>query len=191
MHFYILAGGQSHRFGRNKALFVIDGKSIIERVIAAIPPTSQIFLITNSPAEYAHLALPTLPDHYPGCGPLAGIHAGLHHSPQEWNFFLACDFPSLQSSVIKEILTAPRTAQVILPETSEGLQPLCALWSKAALPIVETALQKQERRVHAVLAKLPFHMISPTAPQMLFNLNTPLDLRKLQNPHAEADFKFS
>jgi len=191
MHFYILAGGQSRRFGRNKALFVIDGQSIIERVIAAIPPTSQIFLITNSPAEYASLALHTLPDHYPGSGPLAGIHAGLHHSPHEWNFFLACDFPSLQSSVIKEILAAPRAALVILPETSEGLQPLCALWSKAALPAVETALQKQERRVHSVLAKLPLQVISPAAPQMLLNLNTPQDLHKLQNPLAPAGFKFS
>jgi len=191
MHFYILAGGQSRRFGQNKALFVIDGQSILERVIAAIPPPAQILLITNSPAEYAQFALPTLPDHYPGCGPLAGIHAGLHHSPQEWNFFLACDFPSLQSSVIKEILAAPRPAQVILPETSEGLQPLCALWSKAALPAVETALQKQERRVHAVLAKLALQVVSPAAPQMLLNLNTPQDLHKLQNPLAPADFKFS
>jgi len=184
MHFYILAGGQSRRFGRNKALFVIDGKSIIERVIAAIPPTSQIFLVTNSPAEYADLGLATLPDHYPGCGPLAGIHAGLRYSPQEWNFFLACDFPALQSSVIKEILTAPRTAQVILPETPEGLQPLCALWSKAALPAVENALQNQERRVQAALAKLQVKIILPGDPQMLFNLNTSQDLLKLQNKLA-------
>jgi len=181
MHFYILAGGQSRRFGQNKALFVIDGKSVIERIIAAIPPASPIFLITNSPAEYSHLALPALPDHYPGCGPLAGIHAGLRHSPQEWNFFLACDFPGLQPSVIKEILAASRAAQIILPETPEGLQPLCALWSKAALPVVEMALQKQERRVQAVLAKLALHIISPDDPQMLFNLNTPHDLLKLQN----------
>jgi molybdopterin-guanine dinucleotide biosynthesis protein A len=181
MHFYILAGGKSRRFGQNKALFVIDGKPIIERVIAAIPPASQIFLITNSPAEYVHLALPILPDHYPGCGPLAGIHAGLQHSPQEWSFFLACDFPGLQSSVIKEILAAPRDAQIVLPATPEGLQPLCALWSKVALPVVENALQNQERRVHSILEKLQVQIISPSDSQTLFNLNTPQDLLKLQH----------
>lgn len=181
MHFYILAGGQSRRFGQNKALFIFEGQSIIERVIAAIPSPATIFLVTNSPNEYAHLKLPTLADHYPGCGPLAGIHAGLRHSPHEWNFFLAVDFPCLQSSVVTEILSAPRNAQVILPQTSEGLQPLCALWSKAALPAIANALQNQERRVQTVLAQLTHHIISPYDLQALFNLNTPEDLLKLQN----------
>lgn len=181
MHFYILAGGQSRRFGQNKALFVFEGRSIIEHLIAVIPPASEIFLITNSSNEYAHLKLPVISDHYPGCGPLAGIHAGLLHSSQEWNFFLACDFPYLQSSTIQEILTAPRRAQVILPQPPEGLQPLCALWSKTTLPVIENALQNQERRVQTVLAQLTHQIISPGAPQALFNLNTLQDLRQLQN----------
>jgi len=180
MHFYILAGGKSRRFGQNKALFVVEGQTIIERVIAAIPPAQQIFLVTNSPAEYAHLELPMLPDHYPGCGPLAGIHAGLVHSPQEWNFFLACDFPRLHTSTINEILVGPREAQVVLSETAEGWQPLCALWSKSTLPTIAAALQSDERSVHAVLAKLSLHIISPQLPQALFNLNTWEDLAQLR-----------
>ncbi|MDZ7360522.1 MAG: molybdenum cofactor guanylyltransferase [candidate division KSB1 bacterium] len=182
MHFYILAGGKSRRFGRNKALFVMEGKSIIECVAAAIPPEQKIFIVTNSPAEYAHFPWPLLPDHYPGSGPLAGIHAGLTHSPGEWNFFLACDFPCLKSSVINELLAAPRNAQVILPETTAGLQPLCALWSQSALPAVENALQNHDLRLHAVLAKLALHVILPTDPQALYNLNTPEDLNNLP-PH--------
>lgn len=181
MHFYILAGGKSRRFGQNKALFVLDGRPIIERIIAAIPLPSSIFLVTNSPNEYAHLKFPTIADHYPDCGPLAGIHAGLQHSSQEWSFFLACDFPYLQSSTLNEILCAPREAQVILPQTPEGLQPLCALWAKAALPVIKNALQNQQRRVQTVLEKLDTHFVSPSAPQALFNLNTPQDLRQLQN----------
>ena len=181
VRFYILAGGKSRRFGQNKALFIWEGQSIIERVIAAIPSPSTIFLVTNSPSEYAHLKLPTISDEYPGCGPLAGIQAGLLHSPQEWNFFLACDFPNLRSSTITEILAAPRRAQIILPQTSEGLQPLCALWSKTALPAIANALKNQERRVQTILEKLNLHFVFPSTPQALFNLNTPQDLRQLQN----------
>ena len=181
MHFYILAGGQSRRFGQNKALFIWEGQSIIERVIAAIPPTSKIFLVTNSPEIYAHLKLPTIPDHYPGCGPLAGIHAGLQHSPHEWNFFLACDFPNLQASTITEILAAPREAQVTLPQTAEGVQPLCALWSKTTLAAVADTLQKQEYRVQTLLAKLRLQLVVLSDPHTLFNLNTSQDLLKLQS----------
>jgi molybdopterin-guanine dinucleotide biosynthesis protein A len=183
MYFYILAGGKSQRFGQNKALFVIEGKSIIERVAAAIPAAQQIFIVTNSPTDDAHFPWPTLPDHYPGFGPLAGIHAGLTHSPFEWNFFLACDFPCLKSPVIDELLAAPRSAQVILPETTAGLQPLCALWSKSALPVIENALRNRDLRVHAVLTKLALHVIRPADPEALFNLNTAEDLTKLP-PHS-------
>ncbi|MGH7455286.1 MAG: molybdenum cofactor guanylyltransferase, partial [bacterium] len=103
INFYILAGGKSRRFGANKALFEIDGRAVIEIVIAAIPPGRPVFIVTNSPAEYAHLGLPTLPDNYANAGPLAGIQAGLSHSPFEWNFFLACDFPCLRTAVVEEI----------------------------------------------------------------------------------------
>jgi molybdopterin-guanine dinucleotide biosynthesis protein A len=184
MNFYLLAGGQSRRFGQNKALFVFAGKAIIERIIAAIPPAQKIFIVTNSPAAYAHLTLPTLPDHYLNRGPLAGIHAGLSHSSEEWNFFLACDFPCLQSSTIAEILAAPREAQVILPTIRGAWQPLCALWSKSALPIVETALRNHELQVRAVLKKMILYFVSPHDPETLFNLNTPEDLSKLQRPLA-------
>jgi FdhD protein len=181
MHFYVLAGGKSRRFGINKALAVIEGKTVIARVIAAIPQDRAIFIVTNSPSEYAHLPLPTLPDKFPGAGPLAGIHAGLLHAPDEWNFFLACDFPCLQSSVIHEICVAPRQAQVILPETPDGLQPLCALWSKSTLPVIETALQSNERSVRVILQKLHAHNISLSKPESLLNLNTPEDLSQLRS----------
>jgi molybdopterin-guanine dinucleotide biosynthesis protein A len=186
INFYLLAGGNSRRFGENKALFMIEGKTLIERVIAAIPPAHEIFLVTNSQVAYAHLHLPALPDHYPGCGPLAGIHAGLAHSPHEWNFFLACDFPSLQTSVIEEILAAPREAQVILPQTAHGLQPLCALWSKKTTPLIESALQTNERHVRSVLSKLSIHPIVPQAPEALFNLNTKDDLQRLRTEGGQV-----
>jgi molybdopterin-guanine dinucleotide biosynthesis protein A len=180
VHFYILAGGKSRRFGANKALFVMGGKSVVERVIAAIPPGHQIFVITNSPAEYAHLQLPMVPDQYSGAGPLAGIQAGLAHSPHEWNFFLACDLPLLNASIIEKILQAPRNAQVILPETAEGLQPLCALWSQSTLPVVEAALKSRRFSVRTVLTKLSVHRITPSEPAALLNLNGPEDLAKFQ-----------
>jgi molybdopterin-guanine dinucleotide biosynthesis protein A len=186
INFYILAGGKSRRFGENKALFKINGRAVIETVIAAIPPGRPVFTVTNSPEQYAHLGLSTLPDQYPNAGPLAGIHAGLSHSPYEWNFFLACDFPSLRAEVVAEVLAAffnkhkgREGAQVILPETAEGLQPLCALWSKSALPLVAAALNGGQRSVRAVLAQSQLHRVSLKEPEALFNLNTREDLAKL------------
>lgn len=193
LHFYILAGGKSRRFGANKALFRIEGQTVIERVIAAIPQFSPVFVVTNSPAEYAFLSLPTMPDKFPDAGPLAGIHAGLLHSPVEWNFFLACDLPLLRPSIIAEICLAPRGAHVILPEAPEPssstpsteasrLQPLCALWSKSTLPLIEAALRDGELSVRSLLKKLSVRRISPSEPEALFNLNTPEALSRVSPP---------
>jgi molybdopterin-guanine dinucleotide biosynthesis protein A len=193
LHFYILAGGKSRRFGANKALFRIEGQTVIERVIAAIPQFAPVFVVTNSPAEYAFLSLPTVPDKFPGAGPLAGIHAGLLHSPVDWNFFLACDLPLLRPSIIAEICSAPRAAQVILPEAPEALsgvpsneasrlQPLCALWSKSTLPLVEAALRDGELSVRSLLKKLSLRRIFPSEPEALFNLNTPGELSRISLP---------
>jgi molybdopterin-guanine dinucleotide biosynthesis protein A len=190
MNFYILAGGKSRRFGSNKAFFVIDGKIVIERVIAAIPPNHAIFIITNSAAEYAPLNLPTLSDNFPDAGPLAGIQAGLVHSSYEWNFFLASDFPCLQRNSIDEICLRlflnknegeMEKIQVILPMTKDGPQPLCALWSKSALPFIAAALQSKNLSVRQLLNKLSLQYITPSNPEVLFNLNTPGDLLLLQN----------
>ncbi|HEC23805.1 MAG TPA: molybdenum cofactor guanylyltransferase, partial [Chloroflexi bacterium] len=62
----ILAGGQSSRMGFNKAFVDIGGKALIERIIERVAGLGEeLFIITNSPAEYAHLGLPTYTDAIP------------------------------------------------------------------------------------------------------------------------------
>ena len=58
----ILAGGQSRRMGRNKALITLHGKPVLQWVIDAVAPlTDDLFLVTNTPAEYRPFNLPHHP----------------------------------------------------------------------------------------------------------------------------------
>lgn len=73
----IIAGGQSRRFGRDKALATINGGPMIDHVVAALRPQVDALVICGR-------ALPgmvMLPDRPQGqIGPLAGLNAALYYA---------------------------------------------------------------------------------------------------------------
>lgn len=91
----LLAGGQSRRMGRNKALLRLqaDGPTIIEQVIAAVQPWGPPLIVTNTPEDYAFLGLQMVPDARPGTGALGGLYSGLAAATAPYNFVVACDMP--------------------------------------------------------------------------------------------------
>jgi molybdopterin-guanine dinucleotide biosynthesis protein A len=73
----IIAGGQSRRFGSDKALAVIDGRPMITQVIEALRP--QVERVAICGREWPGLL--ALPDLREGrIGPLAGLEAALYHA---------------------------------------------------------------------------------------------------------------
>lgn len=73
----VIAGGQSSRFGSDKALAPIDGRPMIEHVMAALRPwVDELAICGRTYGEDRYL-----PD-YPnaGLGPLAGFNAALRYA---------------------------------------------------------------------------------------------------------------
>src|SRR5688572_20417127 len=95
----LLAGGQSRRMGRNKALIPLDGCPIITRLACeAGQLTDQIIISANDIPVYESLGLPIVPDVYQGQGPLAGLHAAMTYSERPLLLALACDLPAVKES---------------------------------------------------------------------------------------------
>ena len=71
----IQAGGRSARMGgRPKALMEVGGRSIVERVLAALAPAvDDVLIVTNTPELYEFLKVPMVADVYPDHGSLGGI----------------------------------------------------------------------------------------------------------------------
>src|ERR1043166_4342024 len=96
----ILAGGESRRFGSNKALADFEGETLVGRAARRLGPlTNDLFLVANDPAPYAFLGLVVHPDDRPGHGPLSGLHAALLRARHEWTFLVACDMPHASPAV--------------------------------------------------------------------------------------------
>jgi molybdenum cofactor guanylyltransferase len=69
----IIAGGQSRRFGADKAAALFAGKALIEHAIDALSPQIDALVIVGRTwGEY-----PSVDDHPFACGPLSGLCAAL------------------------------------------------------------------------------------------------------------------
>ena len=157
----ILAGGKSSRFGRNKALAEYQGALLIERIAdRLIPLFAEKLLITNTPDEYDFLGWPMTGDIHKDCGPLAGIHAALSNINQPRAFICGCDMPLLNPALISHLCNIEGDWDIILPWLPNGPEPLYAIYSKQALPVITELLQEGKRKIGLLFEILKIRKVS-------------------------------
>jgi molybdopterin-guanine dinucleotide biosynthesis protein A len=212
---YILVGGASSRFGRDKALVEFNGTTMIERMRSLLTRICmpEIYLVGN-PQKYSRFGVQCIPDQWPGEGPLGGILTALIHtktrrqtriacagisfaSKPKNNFILSCDMPFLTEEWMAELFrrSLGTKAQVIVPRSEHGLEPMCACWRTATLPAVEEQFKHGVRRVTEAMRRLPMEVLDESVwkrfdkdNRLFWNMNTPADYeeaRRILEP-AEA-----
>lgn len=179
----ILAGGKSSRMQCNKALLQIDGVPLIQMVARTLQEVfSPLILIANHDNEYTFLALQTYHDIFSRCGPLAGIHAALTHAKTDSVFVAPCDVPFLSASLVHCVVRQKVHNQVTVLVGGNSLQPLCGLYHRSCLPVIERHLRRGQHSVHACLRDLTTTLISPGTEELsraLTNVNTPADYQQV------------
>jgi molybdopterin-guanine dinucleotide biosynthesis protein A len=169
----ILAGGQSSRFGSNKALALFKGKPLIQHVADSMAAVfSECLLATNSPDQYEFLLMESISDLFQGMGPLAGIHAALHHTDNQWVFVIGCDMPTVSPEVIKTLCSfTGEQYEAVIPWPEKGAEPLCGLYHKAALKKVELQLKRERPMVKELLGMLNVRKVKEQEIQGVTGLN--------------------
>ncbi len=183
----ILAGGRSSRMGRNKALVELDGKNLIEYVVeVARKAANEILLITNSPKEYAFLNLPMFPDEIKNIGPLGGIYTALKACNTSHCLVIACDLPFLSEELIRFLVENAGDTDVFALDVGRGAEVLCAVYSKACLPAIESLVARGDYKVANLLQAVKSRVIrfgpghSLYSQHLFYNINTPEDLSRAQ-----------
>src|SRR3990172_11641038 len=101
---FLLAGGQSKRFGHNKALIKIGGERLIDIIIKKLSEVfPEVFLITTPQNSYQDIQIKKLFDIIPNKGSLGGVYTGLVESKTSHSFFFACDMPFMNVELIEYI----------------------------------------------------------------------------------------
>src|ERR1700739_221968 len=100
---FILAGGRSTRMGTHKAFVLLDGRMLLARALDLARSLTSDVRIVGDPSKFASFAS-VVEDQFPGCGPLAGLHAALHSSQTDLNLILAVDMPFLTPALLQYML---------------------------------------------------------------------------------------
>jgi molybdopterin-guanine dinucleotide biosynthesis protein A len=118
----ILSGGKSERFGADKCAYVIDGKTMLERVAGNF---SDPIIVARDryPVKWKVVIDPLTEER----NPLIGLKKGMEHVKSEKVFITGCDFPFLKRSVVD--LICSKKADVSLPFLEGTVQPLLGCYS--------------------------------------------------------------
>jgi molybdenum cofactor guanylyltransferase len=186
---YVQAGGGSTRFGADKALVELGGKTLLARTTGLVGAVCREVFIVAAEGKYFDAQAPLLVDRWPGQGPLGGIltalqSSALRGSESIWNLIVSCDMPFLTHDWLEFLCQrAERSAaQVVVAESANGLEPLCACWKTASTPGVQAAFSSGVRKVTEAMKRLPMEVLDApvwkrfdTGNRLFWNMNTPAD----------------
>ncbi len=175
------------RLGRSKALEVVGGKSLIERVAERLRLlTSQMLIVTSGEQFTLPLTCQAeiLADLYPGKGPLGGIYTGLLASPSFHSLVVACDMPFLSTELLRYMIELSVDFDAVVPRLGEGmLEPLHAVYSKNCLGGMKRQLERNQLEARFFLDTVRVRYIEKAECQSLdpkllsfFNINYQSDL---------------
>lgn len=184
---FILAGGKSRRMGRDKAMLLISGESLLDRTLRLLLPLATTVTVVGSPERYARSDARVLPDDRPGLGPLGGIATALRASSSPWNLIVACDLPYLTAPFLDFLIRRAFESQAdaLLPETARGPEPLCAMYTRRCLPSIEAAIERNDLKVTNGLASCKLKTLPESQwkqfdshGRLFKNMNSPADYQE-------------
>lgn len=138
MNGFVLAGGQSTRMGRDKALLELDGRPLVALAVEKLRALGLDAKICGArPAVAAELAqfAEVIPDNFAQSGPVAGIEAGLVAGGSPLSLFLAVDMPLVPVKFLRWLMERAETSTAVatIPVAGGREQPLCAVYSRRLL----------------------------------------------------------
>ncbi len=187
----IYAGGDSIRFGANKAEAPLQGRRLIDHVAERLEPQVSALAIAGS-VSLDEVSI--LDDgENAGKGPLAGLFSGLTWAASlsgvAWLVTAPCDVPLLPKNLVT-LLGGGRTDIPKVMNIQGRWQAGCALWPTSALPVIADRLTGgKDLSLHAALKRLHAEAIE-CDPKLLegsfANINTQGDLAQLERKLSQS-----
>lgn len=179
-HALILAGGASSRMGQDKALLDIAGQSLLQRMLELVAAAGLQATVVGREATADDNWL-GIADEHPGQGPLAGLATGLRVVQQD-ACLLAVDLPLLRLEDLHWLLQQAQGEHGMMPHNGSGLEPCCAIYKAACLPLIDAVLVSGKRSLHALCAAGDFSqpLIPPNRQDSFINCNTPDDVQRIR-----------
>lgn len=150
---FVLAGGESRRMGRDKALLEFCGRPLVENALGILHRAGLEARIAGAQAALEHFA-PVVADVEPGLGPLGGICTALEACREQWAVFLPVDLPLLPASLVTCLLFRAEISgcPVTVPAVGGFAQTFPVALDRTMLPGLKAELKAGRRGCFAAFA---------------------------------------
>jgi molybdenum cofactor guanylyltransferase len=162
--------------GRDKARLPFRGTFLVEAVAREVERAAGGAVVVGGHETVP--GFPTIPDRYPGEGPLGGILTALYDTDADWNLVVACDMPEIAADFLVRVFeeAGQSGAKALIPTGPSGIpEPLCAVYHRTCREALDRAFAKGIRRIMEGLAEVVTARL--VVPEALYfqNVNTPDD----------------
>ena len=187
-------GGKNSRMNGNvKGLLKLNNMTFLEKIKETLDDFSSIYLSINDKfsknqkQEFEKMGFKLIEDIYKEIGPLGGICSSLLNCKEEYLFITACDMPFITKKNIKELCdNINKDIDIaVFCDNDERLYPLCAIYSKKVIPIIEEMIKQKNYKLSYLIDKSNFVKINiedtDIELETLSNINTPQEYDSLKN----------
>jgi molybdopterin-guanine dinucleotide biosynthesis protein A len=145
---FVVAGGQSRRMGRDKALLPWGGRTLLDHAIERLQGiTDDVRVLSGPIARYESHGVPVVSDAVRGHGPLGGVFTGLLAQGRSLGLFLAVDLPAVPVALLDSLVAAASGFDAVVPVWTRGPEPLCAVYSGACVEPIRRRLAAGEAKM--------------------------------------------
>jgi molybdopterin-guanine dinucleotide biosynthesis protein A len=181
----LLAGGESRRFGEDKATFAFDGKPLWERQLDTLRQAGFIEIIlsgrTNPPWRPRDIDFAA--DAKPPCGPIGGLSAALAAMKGSHLLAFAIDMPFMTPDYLRSLIGRLTAGCGIVPVLNGEPEPLAAIYpAEAAERVTEMIKRGSDLSLRSLISKLLCaemmepHVVAPNETRLFQNINEPADV---------------
>jgi molybdopterin-guanine dinucleotide biosynthesis protein A len=167
----------------DKRTVSVDGVTLLDRTRELIEKLTghESFVLGDNLAGFSLDQRQVIPDARPGCGPMGGLVAALHHCPAPWCLLLAVDFPWLTTGDLCRLADGrAQEFDVVTLSRSGHPEPLAALYNIRRTDYWQRCLDKGMLSVIDTIRTLAWKPIILGADAIsLDGVNTPDDLRRM------------
>lgn len=182
----ILAGGTGRRMGgQNKALLKLEDRTFLSRIQEALSGFDEKLISVRDAAAFAGSSFVPVLDQVSGRGPLEGLSCALRACRSDALIVVPCDVPFFTAGVAEALVATGEGYDAVICKDSSGhLHPLCALYTKNCLPVMEEMAAQGNFRIMGVFDRVNGTVLDMNSANLsddlLTNVNDPQTLESLK-----------
>ena len=174
--------------GINKAFIQVEGVPIIKRIHDLFRELFQeVIIVTNEKDLFSNFDSKIYSDLIPGKGALGGLYTGIFFSSFYHSFCVACDMPFIKKSLVQYLVENMDDADVIVPRTKDGLQPLHAIYSKNCVDPIRNSIDEGKSKIIDIYCQVKVKIVDEKdflcldpGRESFINVNTPEELLSIR-----------